>query len=33
LCGLLKNIAADFAILRLRIPEYTTGRAGSSFNS
>ena len=31
--GLLTDIAADFALLRLRVPEYPAGRAGSSLNS
>src|SRR5207302_10072287 len=31
--GLLTDIAADFALLRLRVSEYSAGRAGSSLNS
>jgi hypothetical protein len=29
----LKDIAADFALLRLRVPEYTARRTGSSLNN
>jgi hypothetical protein len=29
---LLPDIAADFALLRLRVPDYPAGRAGSSLN-
>jgi hypothetical protein len=32
-CALLKNIAADFARIRLRVSEYPAGRAGSILNS
>jgi hypothetical protein len=31
--GLLKDIAADFALLEWRVFKYTAGRAGSSLNS
>ena len=31
--GLLKDIAPDFALLRLRVPEYPAGRARGSLNS
>ena len=32
MCGLLKDIAADFALVGLRVADYTTRRAGSSLN-
>jgi hypothetical protein len=31
--GLLKDIAADFVLLKLRVLEYTAERAGSSLDS
>jgi len=33
MCVLVKDIAADFVLLKWRVPEYTAGRAGSILNS